>query len=209
MTYTGYAPAPPQGQQQQPVPYPATGPGYPVPPPTPAPRRPRNILGILGAIGGTIGLICGVVALIVTLTRPEPAAPPPAPAAAEPFMFSTTTDKQWCVALRPLLVESLEMTPGSVVENGPEGAEFQRYSGWVNGWAERMTAAMNAAAAEGSANGWLDRTGRRMVDLTTSILFIQRDSGWTSVARYEFNDAAATGTTVNAYCRSIGEPVRP
>ncbi|SIB95245.1 Uncharacterised protein [Mycobacteroides abscessus subsp. abscessus] len=208
MTYTGYAPAPPQGQQQQPVPYPATGPGYPATQP-PAPRGPRNIPGILGAIGGTIGLICGVIALSVTLTRPEPATPTPPPAADKPFMFSTDTDKQWCISMRPLLVESLEMTPGSVVENGPEGAEFQRYSGWVTGWAERMTAAMNAAAAQGSANGWLDRTGRRMVDLTTSILFIQRDSGWTGVARYEFNDAAATGTTVNAYCRSIGEPVRP
>lgn len=204
---TSYAPAPPQGQQQ-PAPYPTTGPGYPASQ-LPAPRRPRNTPGILGAVVGTIGLVCGVVALIATLTKPSPPAPAPAPAAAQPFMFSTDIDKQWCVALRPLLLESLEMTPGAVVENGPSGIEYQRFSAWAPGWAAEMTDAMNTAALKGSANGWLDRTGRRMVDLTTSILFIQPDSGWTSVARYEFNDAAATGTTVNAYCRSIGEPVRP
>lgn len=207
MLYPTYAPAPPQGQQQ-PAPYPTTGPGFPVSQ-IPAPRRPRNMLGVLGTIVGIVGLVCGVVALIVTLTRPSPAAPPPAPVAAQPFMFSEEIDRQWCISMRPLLLESLEMTPGAVVENGPSGIEYQKFSAWVPGWAEQMTDAMNAAALKGSANGWLDRTGRRMVDLTTSIVFIQRDSGWTSVARYEFNDAAATGTTVNAYCRSIGEPVRP
>ncbi len=209
MTYTGYAPAPPQGQQQQPVPYPSTGPGYPVLPPASAPRGPRNILGILGAIGGTIGLVCGVVALIVTLTRPEPAAPPPAPAAAKPFMFSTNTDKQWCVAMRPLRSENMDMTPAAVIDNGPSGAEYQKFSAWVTGWSERMTAALNKAAENGSKDGWLDRTARREVDLTVAVGVIKTDQWWTADASWVFNDAAHTGTTINAYCRSIGEPVRP
>ncbi|WP_078293441.1 hypothetical protein [Mycobacterium sp. D16R24] len=208
MTYAGYAAAPPQGQQQQPVPYPATGPGYPAPPPTPAPR-PKNIPGILGAIGGTIGLICGVVALIVTLTRPEPVAPTPAPVASQPFMFSPETDKQWCISMRSLRAESMDMTPASVIDNGPSGIEYQKFASWVKDWSERMSAALNKAADNGSKDGWLDRTARREVDLLVAVGAIKPDQWWTADTSWVFNDAAHTGTTINAYCRSIGEPVRP
>lgn len=202
--YQTYAPAPPQGQQQ-PAPYPTTGPGYPVPQ-LPAPRRPRNLFGVLGAVVGTVGLVCGVVALIVTLTRPAPPAPTPAPTAAQPFMFSPEVDKQWCISMRPLLAERMDMTPAEVISNGPGGREYRNFASWVGGWSERMTTAMNQADHVG---GGLDRTARRAVDMTVAVSFIKDDSWWNQDARYVFNDAAETSTTVNAYCRSVGEPVRP
>ncbi|CAA0126538.1 Uncharacterised protein [Mycolicibacterium vanbaalenii] len=45
--------------------------------------------------------------------------------------------------------------------------------------------------------------------MTVAVSFIKDDSWWNQDARYVFNDAAETSTTVNAYCRSVGEPVRP
>lgn len=158
---------------------------------------------------GTVGLVCGVVALIVTLTRPAPAAPPPAPAAAQPFMFSEDIDKQWCISMRPLRAENMDMTPAAVIDNGPSGIEYQKFAAWVPGWAERMTAALNKAADNGSKDGWLDRTARREVDLTVAVSVVKHDQWWTADTSWVFNDAAHTGTTINAYCRSIGEPVRP
>ena len=201
------------------TPEPATTQGAPVGQPltygpmqAPSRPQPRNFWSIVAAAAGVFGLVLGGVALIIALIKPSPeptalapAVPPPAPA----FMFSTEQDKQWCATMRPLLAESLDMTPSTVIGHGPDGIEYQRFSAWVRGWAERMNSTMNDVAAKGSANSWLDRTGRRMTDLTTAVTLINHDGSWARVAGYEFNDAAATGTSINSYCRSIGEPVRP
>lgn len=196
-----YAP-PPVGQPM----HGSAAPGYPgVPPP---PRGPRNLLGIVGGIAGCLGLVLGVIALIVSLaTRPSVSGPPPtAPQPPKPFMISDTTDKQWCAAMRPLLQENLEMTPSTVVDGGPDGAEYAKYSAWVRGWADRMTSSMNGLA-ESSGSGWLDRTGRRLVDLTISVSFVNHDQWFKTDAAPIFNEAAVVTTSIRSYCRSVGEPV--
>lgn len=200
-----YAP-PPVGQPMQPP----VAPGYAGAPPPP-PRGPRNRLGLIGAVAGVIGLVLSVIALVVAVTRPgsEASTPTPVPQASSPFIFSSATDQQWCVSMRPLLAESLEIATSAVMDNGPDGTEYQRFDSWVTGWANRMTSEMNTAAEKGSANSWLDRSGRQKVDLTVAVKFIAHDQWWKSDAGDLYNRAASIGTSINAYCRSIGEPVKP
>lgn len=200
-----YAP-PPVGQ-------PMHGPGTPAyagVPPQP-PRGPRNLLAIAGAVAGTAALVVSIIALVITVARSPSEAPAQSPSqpASKPFMFSTSADKQWCISMRPLLAESLEIATSAVMDNGPYGPEYQRFDSWVTGWADRMTSEMNGAAERGSANSWLDRSGRQKVDLTVGVKFIAHDQWWKSDAGDLYNRAASVGTSINAYCRSVGEPVNP
>ncbi|SKW97409.1 Uncharacterised protein [Mycobacteroides abscessus subsp. abscessus] len=40
--------------------------------------------------------------------------------------------------MRPLLAETIDMMPSAVIDHGPTGAEFQRYSSWVNGLGRKV-----------------------------------------------------------------------
>lgn len=174
----------------------------------PAPQRPSGRWWtVVAAASGVLGLALGVAALAVAVSKPPPAETnQPTLTRAQPQMFDAVADKQWCSTMRPLLAERMDMTPADVIGNGPSGAEYRKFAAWVGGWSERMTTAMNHPERN---DGWLDRSARRAVDMTVAVSFIKDDEWWTQDARYVFNDAAETSTTVNAYCRSLGEPVRP
>lgn len=98
--------------------------------------------------------------------------------------------------------------PSAVIDHGPNGVDFQRYSAWVNGWADRIKGSLDATVRS-QGSGWLDRAGRRLIDRTVAVNLIAHDEFWTADARYVFNDAAETGNPVMGYCRQLGEPVFP
>ncbi|WP_079608912.1 hypothetical protein [Mycobacteroides abscessus] len=127
---------------------------------------------------------------------------------AESFIFNRESDKQWCRAMRPLLAETIDMMPAAVIDHGPNGAEFQRYSAWVNGWAERTKESLDTLVRS-QGPGWLDRAGRQLVDRTLAVNLVVHDEFWTPDARYIFNDSAEIGNPINGYCRQLGEPVVP
>lgn len=193
---------PPVGQSM----LPPGAPGYVGPLPN-TPRGPKNLLSVIGAVAGVLGLIIGSTALVFTVTRPSPVSPPPVQPAAKPFMVSADADKQWCSSLRPLLQENLDMTPPGIIDAGPSGEEYVKYSAWVRGWADRMNSALNKTA-EANGSGWLDRTGRRLTDLTLAVSFVNHDQWFKTDAGPVFNDAASVSTSIASYCRSVGEPVR-
>lgn len=187
-------------------------------PPSPVgapPAQHRRGLAVAAAVMSAAALIGAVVAIFVAGSARNDVSPPAAsstsaaaPATAESFIFNRDSDKQWCRTMRPLLAETIDMMPSAVIDHGPNGAEFQRYSAWVNGWAARTKESLDGLVrAQGS--GWLDRAGRRMIDRTVAVNLVVHDEFWTADARYIFNDSAEVGNPINGYCRQLGEPVVP
>lgn len=187
-------------------------------PPSPVgapPAQHQRGLAVAAAVMSAAALIGAVVAIFVAGSARNDVSPPvasstsaAAPATAESFIFNRDSDKQWCRTMRPLLAETIDMMPSAVIDHGPNGAEFQRYSAWVNGWATRTKESLDGLVrAQGS--GWLDRAGRRMIDRTVAVNLVVHDEFWTADARYIFNDSAEVGNPINGYCRQLGEPVVP
>ncbi len=180
----------------------------------PTPQRQRGLV-VAAAVMSAAALIGAVAAIFVAGSARKDDSPPTASSAspsssteAESFIFNRDSDKQWCRTMRPFLAETIDMMPSAVIDHGPNGAEFQRYSAWVNGWADRTKGSLDTLVrAQGS--GWLDRAGRRMIDRTVAVNLVVHDEFWTADARYIFNDSAEVGNPINGYCRQLGEPVFP
>ncbi|MBE5413476.1 Uncharacterised protein [Mycobacteroides abscessus subsp. abscessus] len=181
---------------------------------SPPPPRQRGLV-VAAAVMSAAALIGAVAAVFIAGSARKDVSPPAASstspsgsATVESFIFNKESDKQWCRTMRPLLAETIDMMPSAVIDHGPTGAEFQRYSSWVNGWADRTKGSLDTLVrAQGS--GWLDRAGRRMIDRTVAVNLVVHDEFWTADARYIFNDSAEVGNPINGYCRQLGEPVVP
>lgn len=182
----------------------------------PPSQRPHGLV-IAAAVMSAAALIGAAAAVFVAGSARKDVAPPivassasASPStAAESFIFNRESDKQWCRAMRPLLAETIDMMPAAVIDHGPNGAEFQRYSAWVNGWAERTKESLDTLVRSQGGPGWLDRAGRQLVDRTLAVNLVVHDEFWTPDARYIFNDSAEIGNPINGYCRQLGEPVVP
>lgn len=180
----------------------------------PPPQRQRG-LTVAAAVMSAAALIGAVVAIFVAGSARNDVSPPAAsstsvaaPATAESFIFNRDSDKQWCRTMRPLLAERIDTMPSAVIDHGPNGAEFQRYSAWVNGWADRTKGSLDTLVRT-QGSGWLDRAARQLVDRTVAVNLVVHDEFWTPDARYIFNDAAEAGNPITGYCRALGEPVFP
>lgn len=182
----------------------------------PPPQRPRGFIIAAAVMMSAAALIGAAVAVVVAGSARNDVSPPasssaspsPSSTAAESFIFNRESDKQWCRTMRPFLAERIDMMPSAVIDHGPNGAEFQRYSTWVNSWAERTKESLDALVRS-QGSGWLDRAGRQLVDRTLAVNLVVHDEFWTPDARYIFNDAAEGGNPITGYCRQLGEPVFP
>jgi hypothetical protein len=181
----------------------------PYPPIIPRVRHRRSWLGLSAVLMSAGALICAVVAVVIaTVGRNSSASSAPALTTApssytSSFVFNKDADKRWCESLRPLLEEARTMSTAGVIDNGPTGDEFRRYSAWVIGWADRIISAMDTANKHGSAGSWLDRSGHRLVDFSVGVNVIKPDKWWTSDTRPVFNEAAEVGTTISSYCAQL------
>lgn len=180
----------------------------------PPPQRPRGLV-IVAALMSAAALIGAAVAVFVAESARKDVSPPASSSSspsssstAESFIFNRESDKQWCRTMRPFLAETIDMMPAAVIDRGPNGTEFQRYSAWVNSWAERTKESLDALVRS-QGSGWLDRAGRQLVDRTLAVNLVVHDEFWTPDARYIFNDSAEIGNPINGYCRQLGEPVVP
>lgn len=189
-------------------------PQYYLPGPVGSPPPRRQGLVVAAAVMSAAALIGAVLAIFVAesarkdVSSPVTSVASPPSVTTESFIFNKDSDKQWCRTMRPLLAETIDMMPSAVIDHGPNGAEFQRYSAWVDGWAARAKASLDGLVGlQGS--GWLDRAGREIIDRTLAVNLVVHDEFWTADARYIFNDSAEAANPVMGYCRQLGEPVVP